>query len=87
MPKLTVHEGKDGPREPPDRLECPKCNAFFGIPATVTLIEVWQNPEMDENGKIIGGHKIWVCFRCLKNAEWTPFGPSVCDEPLDEASI
>jgi len=76
MARLTTHDGKSGPRDPVERVQCPKCNGRLGVEVRAELIEVWIAPDLTEDGKLVGGHKVWVCRRCLARDEWSPFGPS-----------
>ena len=46
----------------------------MGVEVRAEMIQVWIGPDMDESGELSGGRKVWVCARCWRRNEWTPFG-------------
>lgn len=73
---LKSHDGIEGPREPVERYKCPGCTGRLGVATRAELIEVWIGADIDENGALHGGHKVWACWRCMRAGHFEPAGHS-----------
>ena len=74
MPRLRSIDGKADARKPVTRVSCPKCDDRLGITVRAELVQLRIGADLDANGRVVGGHKVWVCARCWARAEFTPIG-------------
>ena len=74
MPRLRSIPGKPGAHEPVTRVNCHKCANRLGVTVRAELLQLRIGADLNDEGRIVGGRKVWVCARCWARAEFTPFG-------------